>query len=475
MKKTIISLVAMTALAAGLYAQAPAAAPAAAQKNAKNWKDTAEYDLYSAIILPTATPASRLQNLDKWKAGYPQSDYASTRQQIYLITYQALNNHRAAFDMATEILKTDPNDLASIQEILGYVRALMPAKPTDPLSAQNKADLETAEKVAHYLLANADAVFAAEKKPQGATDAQWAQAKPTMVKFAQFTLGYIGVEEKDNAKAEAELVKTLHDDPANAPASMMLASLLLSQQKDHPDKMPFALFEYARAANYDGAGALDPAARKKIDTFLAAVDPTSKKDIGAYPTYHGSTQGLAELKALAKANALPPADFTIKSTVDIAKEDEEKRQAAAKDNPMLAFWTEIKEALTSADASVSDKYWEAMKGAGLPPKEKVPTGKFKGKLISATPETRPKELTIAVEKPDVADVKLVLEEPLPGKMDPGGDISFFGQAEELSKSPYIITFKIADPKADIEGWTGKGPAGARPPGAGKKAPAKKKE
>src|SRR5580765_3618620 len=103
MKPTIISLVAIAALAAGLYAQAPAAAPAAApQKSAKNWKDTAEYDLYSAIIKPDATPASRLQNLDKWKAGYPQSEYADTRQQIYLITYAAMNNHRAAFDAAAE-------------------------------------------------------------------------------------------------------------------------------------------------------------------------------------------------------------------------------------------------------------------------------------------------------------------------------------------------------------------------------------
>jgi hypothetical protein len=157
--------------------------------------------------------------------------------------------------------------------------------------------------------------------------------------------------------------------------------------------------------------------------------------------------------------------------VDLAKEDEEKRQKAAADNPMLAFWTEIKEALTSADAGTSDKYWEAMKGAGLPPKEKVPTGKFTGKLISATPETRPKELTLAIEKPDVADVKLVLDEPLAGKMDPGGEISFFGSAEELSKSPYMITFKVT--KDDLEGWTGKGPAGARPGGATKKAPAKK--
>jgi hypothetical protein len=284
-----------------------------------------------------------------------------------------------------------------------------------------------------------------------------------MLNFAEFTLGYIGVEEKDNGKAQAELTKTLQMDPTNAQASSMLATVLLAQQKEHPELMPHALFEYARAAGYTGPNALPAAAQKSLNDFLTK----------AYTTYHGSTEGLDQLKTLAKASALPPDGFKIKSTVDIAKEEEEKRQKAAAENPMLAFWTEIKEALTSADASVSDKYWEAMKGAGLPPKEKVPSGKFTGKLISASPETRPKELTLAVEKPDVADVKLVLEEPLPGKMDPGGDISFFGSAEELSKGPYMVTFKVT--KDDLDGWTGKGPVGARPAGAAKKAPAKKKE
>ena len=81
MKTTIISLVAIAALAAGLYAQAPATAPAAASaEKKKNWKDNAEYELYSAIIKPEAKPAERLQNLDKWKSAYPQSDYADTRE-----------------------------------------------------------------------------------------------------------------------------------------------------------------------------------------------------------------------------------------------------------------------------------------------------------------------------------------------------------------------------------------------------------
>ena len=45
--------------------------------------------------------------------------------------------------------------------------------------------------------------------------------------------------------------------------------------------------------------------------------------------------------------------------------------------------------------------------------------KFKGKLVSAEPETKPKTLMIAIAG-DMPDAKLVLDEPLPGKMNPAG-------------------------------------------------------
>ncbi|MEO8050045.1 MAG: hypothetical protein ABI833_06475 [Acidobacteriota bacterium] len=453
MKNTIISLVAIAALAAGLQAQAPAAAPA--EKSAKNWKDAAEYALYSEIIKPTETPAARLQNLEKWKSGYPQSDYADMREKIYLITYQALNNHRAAFDIATETLKKEPNDLASIQEILGYIRALMPKDPKAPLSAQNKADLETAEKVARSLLASPDAVFAADKKPQGATDAQWAQAKPTMLKFAQFTLGYIATQQKDDAKSETELTKTLEMDPTNAQASYMLATVLLGEQKEHPDKMSLALFEYARAATYEGPAALDANTRKTVDSFLSTK---------AYNTYHGSTEGLDQVKTLAKASALPPAGFKIKSTVEIAEEKAKAEDEKAKANPMLALWESIKTQLVGDNGPT---YFESsVKGAGLPGGANG-VMKFNGKLVSATPETRPKELTLAIGG-DAPNVTLKLDDPLPGKMDPGGDIAFSGVAKEFTKDPYMLSFEVS--ADDIDGWTGKGPT---PPRTKKAAPKKK--
>jgi len=447
LKKTLVTIVAIAALALGLAAQ-----------EKKNWKDMAEYDLFVSIQKDT-NATTRLANLDKWKSAYPQSEYADVRLQAYLITYQQLMKHREAFDTAVEILKADPNSQAALQEILGYIRALAPQQPNAALSPQNKTDLDTAGKTCQYVLSNIDTVYAADKKPQGVTDAQWEQAKPAMRNFAQWTVGWIAMVEKDTPKAESELSKTLEMDPTNAMAAQQLAGILLAQQKDHPDKTPLALFEYARVATYDTPpNALPADQRQKLDAFLTK----------AYTTFHGSAQGLDQLKAMAKTNALPPAGFKIDSVVDIAKKKAEEEDAAAKANPMLAFWRQVKDGLTG-DGSAA--YWEAMNGSALPGSS-VPDGKFRGKLISATPETRPKELKLAIEDPMVADVTLKLEEPLPGKMDPGGEIAFSGVAKDFAKSPFMVTFEVE--KDDVSGWTGKGPAGAGRAG-GKKAAPKKKE
>jgi tetratricopeptide (TPR) repeat protein len=447
LKKSLVTIVAVAALALG---------QAAPQQ--KNWKDRAEFDLFESIQ-KDANAATRLPNLDKWKSTYPQSEYADVRLKAYLITYQQLMKHREAFDTAIEILKADPNDQASLQEILGYIRALIPVANAT-LSAQNKTDLDTAGKTSQYVLSNIDTVYAADKKPQGVTDAQWAQAKPAMRNFAQWTMGWIAMVEKDTPKAESELGKTLEMDPTNAMAAQQLAGILLAQQKEHPDKTPLALFEYARVATYDTPpNALPADQRQKLDAFLTK----------AYTTYHGSAQGLDQLKAMAKTNALPPAGFKIDSVVDIANKKAAEEDAAAKANPMLALWRSIKTELTGDNGPAY--YESSVKDAGLPGGANG-VMKFKGKLISTTPETRPKELKLAVENPEVGDVILKLEEPLPGKMDPGGEIEFSGTAKAYTKEPFMLTFEVE--KEDINGWTGKGPAGPARTG-GKKAAPKKKE
>ena len=442
LKKTFISLVTVAVLALTAFAQAPAPAQ-------KNWKDRAEYDLYEAIIKPDATPAARLQNLDKWKSTYPMSEYADVRQKIYLVTYVQMNNHRAAVDTAVDILKMDPNDYASLSEIVGYGLTLEPTAAGAQLSAQNKADLETIENAARYIIANTDKI----EKPAGTTDEQWNTAKAQLPKFAQGKL-VAGIL-MDKSSAETELTKTVKADPTDIAATQALAKTLLDQQKTNPEKVPTALFLYARLAAYDGPGALDANGRKSMDGFVTK----------AYTAFHGSTDGLDQLKMQAKAAALPPDGFHVASTVEIAEKGEKERQEKLKNDPMGTFWTETKGNLTGEKSA---ELWEMNYKSAALPAAGLGFDMFKGKLVSAEPETKPKTLTIAVGG-DMPDAKLELLEPLPGKMDPGGEIMFKGTLKEFSKDPYMLTFEV-DP-ADVMGWTGKGPAPVR--GAGKKAAPKK--
>ena len=48
----------------------------------------------------------------------------------------------------------------------------------------------------------------------------------------------------------------------------------------------------------------------------------------------------------------------------------------------------------------------------------------------------------ALEKPDVADVTLKFDEPLPGNMEPGAELEFEGQPVSYTKSPFMVTFDV---------------------------------
>jgi hypothetical protein len=159
---------------------------------------------------------------------------------------------------------------------------------------------------------------------------------------------------------------------------------------------------------------------------------------------------LADLKALAKANAMPPADFKISTAAEIASE---KDEALKKSNPQLALWKSIKDSLAAADG---EKYFESVKGAGLPGGANGVT-KFKGWLVKADPATKSKELMVSMEgKDQPADVtlKLVGEDgktaaPLTGKPELGDEIEFEGIGDSFTKEPFMVTFDVE--KAKISG------------------------
>ncbi len=442
MRKVALAFVAAMGLLAAQ--DKPAEQPA---ENKKVAKDQQEADLINSLPKET-DPAKRLATLDKWKAGYPETAFAKERMAAYLATYQELKKPRETVDTANEILKSNPNDFDALRAILIWVPQLGQNPP--------QADIDNLEKVANHFVNDADQIFTPANKPPYMNDQQWAQAKEPMRAFSQRTIGMLYLGKKDFPRAEAELTKAAQMSPNDATVAQSLGQAILAQNKEHPEKQPLALFYYARAVGIDGQGALPPQVKQQLQSFLTK----------AYTQYHGSNEGLDKVLAVAKANPAPPADFHIDSTADIAVAKAKAEEEAAKANPMLAMWKTIKTGLTGDNP---DQFFEStVKDAALPGGANGVT-KFKGKLIAAKPEVRPKELIVAVEKPDVADCTIKLDEgqTLPGKMDPGGEIEFEGVAKAYTKEPYMLTLETEKDK--ISGWTGKNTAPSK-----KAAPAKKK-
>jgi hypothetical protein len=288
------------------------------------------------------------------------------------------------------------------------------------------------------------------------TDAQWTSAKQPMQAYAQKTIGYIDVLRKDNAKAEADLIKALQMNPNDAQASYMLGSAILAQKDNqaNPQKQLLAIFCYARAASYTGAGALDAATQKAALTFATK----------AYATYHGSNEGFDKLLATAKTNALPPGSFEVKNVIQLATEKAAADAAAAAANPAGALWKTIKDGLTGDSAST---FWDSVNDTLLPGGANG-VNTFKVKIVSMKPEMRPKELVVGFENTTTGDITIKLEEALPGKMDVGSELEIKGTAKAYAKDPYMLTLQIDkdDMKDSIKGWTGKNPVQKK--SAGKK-------
>jgi len=441
----------MAAMLAGSLCFAPVAMKAQAQQAAaggqagqKNWKDRDEYDLYNAINSDT-NPQSKLQKLNQWKDKYPTSDYADVRRTLYLTTYVAANQPANAMTAAKDILAVTPDDFTAL-----YYTTLLTMQTPNATPAQ----MADGQKAANGLLnGGLDKQFAPDKKPANVSDDQWKQTRTQIEALAHTTIGWVSMQQKQNEAAEAEFKKSLAIDPNQGNVNLWMGTVIIAEKK--PETYPVGLFYMARAANYDGNGALPPQARQQTNAYV-------KK---AYDAYHGSDQGFSEFQQMAKANPAPPADFKIASTVDLAKAEAAKEQAEAAANPALALWKTIKQALQGADGA---SYFESSMKEALLPGGANGVKEFSAKVVSMEPETRPKTVVVALEDGTTPDATLKFEEPLPGKVDPGTVLTFSGVPQSYTATPFMVVFNVD--KENLHGWTGTNP---RPRAPAKKAPAKK--
>ncbi len=430
-KAPILLIVALVFALVTLWGQAPA----------KNWKDRAEYDLYDAATKATDN-AKKIEILNNWAQKYPTSDYKMERLQLMLIAYNAQKQFDKVLETGSEILEIDAKNLQTLVLMTSAGMQLPKITPEQTALVQ---------KAARALTTDLDSM-----KPAGVADDAWEKSKPEVLTLAHTTLGYLAMQQKQNAEAEKEFTAALKANPNNGQVSYWLGTVILAQR--NPDTQVTGLYHIARAASYTGPNAYPDAARKAASDFLTK----------AYTTYHGSAEGLDEVRKIAAANAFPPEGFKIKSSVELQAEDEEAFKRA---NPMLALWQTVKKELTGATGTA---YFEGgVKGALLPGGAGGVT-KFKATLVAAKPPKNPKELVVAVQD-EAGDATLqIVEEALVGSAPVGTVLEFEGVPVAYSTSPYMLTFEVE--KEQLTGWPAAAAPAKKAPGAAKKAapaPAKK--
>jgi hypothetical protein len=405
------------------------------QQQASPWKDIAEYDLYQQMTKAT-DPKEKLRLLDQWKQKYPDSKLKVDRLHIYLVTYQQLQDPANMLVAAQQILAEDPMDYQAL-----YATALLATNQTAP------DRLDAGEKASRTIVDNTDAIFAESKKPAGTNDAAWSQAKQATLLLARRTLGWIATARKDYPAADRELHEYLKLNGNDGEAAYWLGTAIIMQRQ--PERQAEGLFYVARAAAFDGQGAMPPDRRKQVEAYL----------VKAYKSYHGDDpEGLQQLLTLAKTNAAPPADFKILSAAEIQAE---KEKELASSDPALALWMRLKSALVAADGA---QYFDGGLKDALVPPEGQPA--FKGHVIKVEPARNPKTIILGVASKEVPDATITLDEAMPGTAEPGTLLEFRGVAKSFTSEPFMLNFESE--KANISGW----PAPAKKAPV-KKAPAKK--
>ncbi|MBZ5584919.1 MAG: hypothetical protein LAQ30_22455, partial [Acidobacteriia bacterium] len=426
-------------------AQSQAAQPAAqagqpAAQPEKKPKDTIEYDLINEVIKDLAVPNSQkaITDLNTWTQKYPESDFKDDRLFYYQQAYSKMKppDSEKVLDYGGQLmakdLKTAFKDPASILQILYNTATAVQAIPS-PTPQQ----LATAEKAANELQAFIPTYFTPANKPAQVTDAQWTQARTQLDEAAKASMIYVAMlpgsqaeAKKDWPAAEQGYRQALQQHPDNGWIAYKLGAAIMNEK--NPDKFSAALFYIARGDAMDPAkgGIADPNVRSTVDAYLKKV----------YTSYHGSDEGLDQLKQTALASTAPPPDFKIRTATEIAAQKEEE---FAKQYPELALWMRIKGALSAPNGE--QYFQESMK--------EVEVKGLKGKIVGGKPECRSKELLVAVPEPNqqstlTPEIALRLDTPLKGKPAPGEEVKFDGVPTAFSREPFMLTMDVEQAKVE---------------------------
>jgi hypothetical protein len=387
--------------------------PSASATQAPVIKDPAEYNAYVAAI-GQKDPAAQISGLEAFLTQYPNSIMKVAALQQLMGDYQQTNNQAKTIDAATKLVAADPTN----------ERALFMLAYFDRLKAQGgdanaKQDLADAKKYGQMGLDNLPK-FA---RPDGMSDADFQKMKDQMSGVFNAALGVAALNDGDYDSGRKYLRAAIDSTPES--------------QKDFT--LVYALTQaYLAPKTPDPKFTPDPVNAIWFNARASVLAPTpqyqqqyEKYAKNQYIKYHGGDDGWADVLALAKANPVQPAGFTIKPAP--TPPEQAHAMAIATDPTKMDFaqWEFI---LSNGAQADQDLVWNAIKGKAV---------QLNGTVIKATAT----EFQIAGSLDDIdakkADITLTFEDKIPLKMIPkeGASLDFQGEPVSYTPNPFMMNME----------------------------------
>lgn len=442
MKKSLVMLVLMFAVAGQAQTAQQPAAPQGGQQGApaqkKEIKDPAEYNAYMGAI-QASDPNTKVQNLEGFLGQYPNSVMKEDAMELLMRTYQQLNNIPKTMETANRLLQTNPNNVTALA-LLSYLHKASAQAGQDPTN-----NLAQARQYGEKGLA----ALPNYPKPEGMSDLDFAKLKDSLAGIFNASVGVAAYTTKDFGTA----VKSLQDAVNTTPNDFSVVYPLALAYFDAPQPEPLKGIWYtARAAHLAPAGA----PKQQVTEFGRRK----------YIKFHGGEDGWPEVLSAASANPVPPQGWTIKPAPTPA--EQAANMVQQKPVAQMSF-DEIQFILTSGNQQAADQVWAQIQGKPLA---------MVGNVVTASPS----QLTIAGTYDDInaqppkADITLTMAGEMTAKQMPkeGQQLAFQGKPTSYTPNPFMVIMEEGT-LVKQKGAASDTPAKKTPAKTtGKKAPVKKK-
>ncbi len=395
-------------------AAAPAQAGAASgQQGQITIKDPAEYNAYTNAV-GQSSPAAKAQAIEAFLTQYPNSVVKQEMLEQLVGAYQQANDTPKTVDAARRLLQVDPSNLRALTFIV-YV---------EKQQAQgDQAKLDDAASLAQKGLA--------ATKPANMTDADYGKLKGLATPIFESAIAADDTGKKDYQGSidayQAEL-KSYTDPTQTQTGPGLLDTYLLGQaylQKDNkdPGNLVNAIWYLTRAAQF--------AQGQSKDQIEKAAEYW-------YNKYHGGMDGFDQVKTLAQANLMPPADYKPTaappppSPADLA-------HTAVTGTPDLKTMPLSDKEFVLANGSTEDaeKVWAVLKGQ---------TFAIPGKVVTATADQVQMAVSQDNQQLNKADFTINMKEPLKTVPAVGAEATYVATFDSYTQNPSMIILKDGGPK-----------------------------